>query len=995
VDSFPVYGHVEFPASHGVDSGAAVDGVIMSFGNTNISASAVPMPVVVSWSFGLGKTVYLGPIYFADFQGYDNEGLYSDVDAVRLLLNSVEWAAGVTPEPIESECLILSNQYADTCALDFTLKIPEVDFAWMDVSVVTPTFANLSTFDVILLFEDGYFANAPNVGSAVYYYVMAGGNLAIGTFYEQDRSDTTRWTPYGWGPLETIDPFTSDGYGCEYSYDEMNVSSIVAHPITSGVESLWCNEFHGGVHAKADTVVIANWTGPNDLGEACPLAGYRILEYNQRVVQISIYPAYYGYDPYGTEFGGDFYRLWANAITWASSALYTGPQTIKDLTQISTGNEEDAPSIALDHNSNLHIAWAGNDTANLYYMMVDRDGNTLINETCLDPNPNATHGHVRRVSIAIDSENNVHIVFHAQNIYEYWPNYNNSTALDAQEVVYLKIDPYLDDMNGSLADYAEITVLPETVISTRDDVKSRATNIAVDSADNVHIVWFEGGDPAYQGPSGDLWGLHYLVMDKDGAVLVPETNVTDGFRTDVDWGEPEIVVDSEQNAHVFFVTEGWNGTTYDWRDIWYTMIDGTTGEVLINSTQLTNSDATWKHSRPFVAIDSSDMIHIAWHNSTTKTQTDIFYMKIDPYLDDRSGNSADPEAIKVIGETLISGEDGVQSFLADVAVDGHGTAHLVWINDWGEYEGDGWDYTDLYYSMVNAAGDVVVPEFRVTHTNGTLDFSYWHESSDRNPRIAVVDGRVFVVDMAYDTNTYFMDVWMTIFFLDKAPPSTSIDYAAYSSGGHDWLSAESPILLLATDDESNVTATSYRIDGGSWHPYDLPFNLSGLGDGAHVIEYFSIDYFGNAEEIKSQTVYLDSTAPGIDTPSRRPSGDIGFGQAATISANVTDFGSGVKEAILRYSLNGGSTWTNVTMNYNSTSGLYEGVIPAQSAGTAVEYAVYAEDNVGYTAVQDNMGAYYSYPVVPEFPSMPLIAILMLLSIAAVILTKKRGKIAHQ
>jgi len=286
VEDFPIYDYAEFPSSGAADSGATVLGV----------TTANYDPVIVVWCYGLGKTVYLGPIYFADFESYDNEGLYMDVNAVRLLLNSVEWAG----THIGPKCLILSNSGADTCALDFALKIPDVDFAWMNVYSDTPTYSNLSAYDVVLLFEEGMFDNAPNVGSAVYDYVIAGGNLAIGTFYEQDRSDInstlTGWTPYGWGPLETIDPFTSDGFGCEYTSDTLDMLSVVAHPITAGVESLWCDQYHGGVHAKPDTVVVANWTGLNYLGEPCPLAGYRILEDNQRIVQISIFPDYAAYN---------------------------------------------------------------------------------------------------------------------------------------------------------------------------------------------------------------------------------------------------------------------------------------------------------------------------------------------------------------------------------------------------------------------------------------------------------------------------------------------------------------------------------------------------------------------------------------------------------------------------------------------------------------------------------------------------------------------------
>jgi len=378
VDRFPIYNYVEFPRSHEADPGSTVSGFTISTGTTNVTSPATAKPVVASWSYELGRAVYLGPIYFADFQSYTNEGLYTDVDAVRLLLNSVEWAASFTPKPIVAECLILSNDWADTCALDFTLKIAEVDFAWMDVSVNTPSISNVSAYDVVLLFEEGIFANAPNVGSTVYEYVMAGGNLVIGTFYEQDRSDInstiTFWTPYGWGPLETIDPFTSDTKGCEYSYDELNVSSLVPHPITFGVQSLWSNNYNGGVHAKPSTVVVANWTGPNYVGEDCPLAGYRIQENGQRVVQISVYPATASL---GNETGGDFYTLWANSLIWAATKADTVLSATLNATPIALGS---SVTISGNLNASYGIGLEGKEVI-IQYSTDNENWNTATTTT--------------------------------------------------------------------------------------------------------------------------------------------------------------------------------------------------------------------------------------------------------------------------------------------------------------------------------------------------------------------------------------------------------------------------------------------------------------------------------------------------------------------------------------------------------------------------------------------------------------------------------------
>ena len=74
---------------------------------------------------------------------------------------------------------------------------------------------------------------------------------------------------------------------------------------------------------------------------------------------------------------------------------------------------------------------------------------------------------------------------------------------------------------------------------------------------------------------------------------------------------------------------------------------------------------------------------------------------------------------------------------------------------------------------------------------------------------------------------------------------------------------------------------------------------------------------------------------------------------------------------------------------------YEGQIPGQPAETEVQYKITAYDNVGHLAVEDNAGEYYIYTVIPEFPSIALIAIFMVLSLLATIHIKKSKRIVHR
>jgi hypothetical protein len=223
--------------------------------------------------------------------------------------------------PASGDVLVLSNFAAANASIvdSFPQYMPGLTFDSMNVSVQTPTVAFMSQYSVVLLFEDGLFANALNVGDSVAAYVQAGGNLVLGTFYWQDRSDNQVYTTRGWGALEEIDPFLGP-QGSEYRADSLDATSIVEHPITQGVDSLWVSSsggYHGGVIAKPGTTVLARWSDACDYCETAlgsPLVGFRIEANGQRIVGVTVGPGY----PYYGGYGGDFYKLFENALGWAA-----------------------------------------------------------------------------------------------------------------------------------------------------------------------------------------------------------------------------------------------------------------------------------------------------------------------------------------------------------------------------------------------------------------------------------------------------------------------------------------------------------------------------------------------------------------------------------------------------------------------------------------------------------------------------------------------------
>ena len=134
----------------------------------------------------------------------------------------------------------------------------------------------------------------------------------------------------------------------------------------------------------------------------------------------------------------------------------------------------------------------------------------------------------------------------------------------------------------------------------------------------------------------------------------------------------------------------------------------------------------------------------------------------------------------------------------------------------------------------------------------------------------------------------------------------------------------------------------------------------------------------------------DITPPMIESVSQSPSGDVDVGQVVWVSANITDVGTGVKNASLTYSHDNGSTWEHpLRMVYNSTNGLYEMIIVGHTYGIRIIYKITAYDNAGNFVTENNAGQYYSYTVIPEFQSFLVLALFITTIMSTIIIRKKK------
>ncbi len=241
-------------------------------------------------------------------------GLFALVLALALGVGAVE-AARVG---------VLSNRYSSEAAADFNSRLSGHVFTGVDVSGAAPTLASLtSSYDVLLVFADQNFANAPAVGNVAAEFANTGRPVVLGTFYDQQRSDAGG---SGWGALETLDPNTTDGLGVPQPLGwprTLDGAATVPHPLTRRVTALFGNQWAGGNEAKPGTTVVARWRELNARGNPDPAIAYRTAG-AACVIQIGIAPHYSALGTLGADYGGDFYLVWQNAFDFAATGCRAG-----------------------------------------------------------------------------------------------------------------------------------------------------------------------------------------------------------------------------------------------------------------------------------------------------------------------------------------------------------------------------------------------------------------------------------------------------------------------------------------------------------------------------------------------------------------------------------------------------------------------------------------------------------------------------------------------
>ncbi len=209
--------------------------------------------------------------------------------------------------PDLTNILVISNATYDNewIQTNFPTHMSGFDFETWNFADSVPTVEQLNQYDAVLLFENGTEgAICDSVGDRMYDFVMNGGNLVLGTFYWQDRSDGG-YEENGWGNLESIDPIIANE-GDAY-YDD-TLGTWINHPLTRGLDTITCEYGAGYDSLRSDAKAVAWWNN-----------GEVFMAYNKpggRIVALTLWPAEPEQNPDYIYNG--FFRAWENALLYAA-----------------------------------------------------------------------------------------------------------------------------------------------------------------------------------------------------------------------------------------------------------------------------------------------------------------------------------------------------------------------------------------------------------------------------------------------------------------------------------------------------------------------------------------------------------------------------------------------------------------------------------------------------------------------------------------------------
>ncbi|MFC1640671.1 hypothetical protein ACFL2D_01330, partial [Patescibacteria group bacterium] len=232
-------------------------------------------------------------------------------------------------------------------------------------------------------------------------------------------------------------------------------------------------------------------------------------------------------------------------------------------------------------------------------------------------------------------------------------------------------------------------------------VNGADASIAIDSQDRPHIAWV--------GTDTDVKQIYYAYWDGTAWVGVGGSDLSAGMsKSENDSFVPSLVLDSSDNPHIAWSDKS---THTGYRNIYYAYWTGTEWDGLAVSDRgigVGGRFSKYNGDEPWLALDSHNRPHIAWHGLThSSSETDIYYTYWDGTAWETKGNR--------VG-------NGISNILHDnrqpsLALNKQNVPYIAW---------SGGKVTDPSY---------VPPEVYVTYWNG----SNWGSIGSSNVGVGISD----------------------------------------------------------------------------------------------------------------------------------------------------------------------------------------------------------------------------------------------------------------
>ncbi len=238
---------------------------------------------------------------------------------------------------------------------------------------------------------------------------------------------------------------------------------------------------------------------------------------------------------------------------------------------------------------------------------------------------------------------------------------------------------------------------------------------------------------------------------------------------------------------------------------------------------------------------------------------------------------------------------------------------------------------DLYIKSTTPLGLVISHVADWAHVLYYVDsLGPWNYSETGQFTIAG-EGVHYINFSSFDSLGNLEDMNVRQVIVDDSPPiaTLSVTEPKYVSGGIAWIKSLDPATPIyiewIRDDEPELAVgrerTSYRVfqlvfDWGPWTDYSQG-DLVGLGttDGLRFIEWYSVDFLGNAEITNNRTVYVDDTAPQAQVHIGEPRLDrdgIPYVELETEFELSADDRGGCGVEVIEYRLDDETDWRTYT-----------------------------------------------------------------------------------